>query len=128
MAEPEVIGFEFDLPIADWDRAKSKEAVGALADLCTTLSEESCCAVWLDRLSYYLWAGIEIRTTNDEWRELQSLHDLAGGWLHWFDEELEPGPGRFHGGLTFIPTAEWLPMFDAWAERQNPKAEAVIRG
>jgi hypothetical protein len=124
-AEPQVIGVEFDFPIADWDRAKSKEAVGRLADFCTELSEEDCCACWLTSQGFYLWAGIVISTTYEETLELQRLHDEAGGWLHWFGDE---EPGRFHNGLTFIPTAEWLPMFEAWAAKQNPKAEALIRG
>jgi hypothetical protein len=125
VAEPQVLGVDFDLPIADWDRAKSREAVGALADLCTQLSEASCCAGWLTNQGFYLWAGIHINTTTEEWRELQRLHDEADGWLHWFDDD---EPGRFHGGLTFIPTTEWLPLFEAWAARQNPKAEAVLHG
>lgn len=124
-AEPAVIGVEFDFPIADWDRANSRHAVAALADFCTELSEADCCACWLTQQGFYLWAGIVIEATTDEMLELQRLHDEAGGWLHWFNKE---SPDRFQGGLTFIPTAEWLPMFEAWAEKQTPKAEAVLHG
>lgn len=125
MAEPQFLGFGFDWPIADWDRARSRDAVGRLAGFATELSENDCCACWLTSQAFYLWAGIVIGVTTDEALELQRLHDEAGGWLHWFGEDR---PDRFQGGLTFIPTAEWLPMFEAWASRQNPKAEAVLRG
>jgi hypothetical protein len=125
VAEPLVLGIDFDFPIADWDRAKAVDAVGVLADFCTGLSEQDCCACWLRNQGYYLWSGIVIDVSLEETLELQRLHDEAGGWLHWFGED---EPGRFHGGLTFIPTAEWLVLFEAWATTQNPKPEAVLRG
>lgn len=124
MTQPEVLGVDFDFPIADWGRARSKEAVGKLADFCTNLSEEDCCACWLTNQSFYLWSGTVITVTVEETLELQCLHDAAGGWLHWFRDE---DAGRFHGGLTFIPTAEWLPMFEAWAAL-GPGREAVLCG
>ncbi len=125
MAEPLVLGIDFNFPIADWDRAKAVDAVGALADVCTDLSEADCCACWLTNQGFYLWAGIVIGVTTDEALELQRLHDEAGGWLHWFGDD---EPGRFHGGLTFIPTAEWLQLFQAWAAKQDPKPEGVLHG
>lgn len=128
--EPRVLGVDFRYPIADWHRAKSPEAVGALADFCTEMSEQDCCACWLTEQGFYLWSGIIIGATLEEWRELQRLHDESGGWLHWFQEETDPG--RFHGGLTFIPTAEWLPMFEAWADKKAAlgwaRPEAVLHG
>jgi hypothetical protein len=123
VAEPLVLGIDFRFPIADWDRAKAVDAVGVLADFCTGLSEQDCSACWLDNQGFYLWAGIVIDVGVTETVELQRLHDEAGGWLHWFADDES---GRFHHGLTFVPTAEWLPMFEAWAAKQNPKAEAVI--
>lgn len=125
ISEPEVIGEAFDFPIADFDRSKSPPAVAALADFATELSEEDCCACWLINQAFYLWAGGFDGTTDAERSELQRLHDEAGGWLHWFHDD---EPDRFQGGLTFLPTAEWLPLFEAWAAKQSPKAEAVLRG
>lgn len=124
MADPQIIGLDFDFPIADWDRAKSRRAVGKLADFATSLSERDCSACWLTDQAFYLWSGTVIHVTTEDVLKLQRLHDDAGGWLHWFWEI----PGRFDGGLTFIPTAEWLPMFDAWSARQTHKVEAMLHG
>jgi hypothetical protein len=122
--QPLILGIDFDFPIADWDRSKSTAAVGKLADYATELSENDCCASWLTEQAFYLWSGTVIGVTAEEVLELQHLHDEAGGWLHWF----QPGtPGRFTGGLTFLPTAEWLPIFEEWSKAGSGR-EAVLRG
>ncbi len=126
---PELLGAVFDVPIADAHVSKSPRAVGELADLMSEISEETSCAGWLNQLAFYLWAGL-VGASMAELDQLQALHDEAGGWVHWFHKERDPG--RFHDGLTFVPTAEWLVLFEAWADSRVAlgwaRPEAVLHG
>lgn len=112
----------FDFPIRDTARSKSPEAVEVLAAVVSDISEEQWCASWLIDCEFYFWAGWHCSVRDLD--ELQALHDECGGWVVYeLAKGDEPDPG-----WIFLPTAEWLPRFEAWAARRNPKPEAMLHG
>jgi hypothetical protein len=73
------------------------------------ISEDCWCAGWLQDLEYTLWRAVITGNLDFGWgmqeRELtrlKHLHEMAGGWWIWADEEK---------GRRFVSTEEWLKIY-----------------
>lgn len=87
----------------------NRPAATALLTLMHDISEDCWCAGWMSSLEFTLWDVVQGGDRNvgmfplsEERVEcLRWLAEQAGGWWIW------------DNGEKFIPTAEWLPMYEA---------------
>jgi len=73
------------------------------------ISEDYWCAGWLNDLEFTLWKAVTTGNLDFGWgmREsdlirLKHLHEMAGGWWMWADDE---------ENRRFVPTEEWLRIY-----------------
>jgi hypothetical protein len=92
----------------------------ALLGLMRDISENCWCAHWLNGLEFTLWDAM--LTGNDnlgfgirecELVRLKHLHDMAGGWWIWANDEEDQ---------RFVTTEEWLEIY-AKAQRTVPQEQ-----
>ena len=83
----------------------------ALAKTMSDISEECWFAGWMKGNEVALWTSLKTgdreygatEIQESDLARLKHLHELAGGWWIWPDDEDHP---------RFVPTNEWLGIFD----------------
>jgi hypothetical protein len=97
-------------------------AKDTLLRMMSDFSQDYWCAGWLSGLEFTLWDAMRNGPMDSEWEQLEerdlnrmkSLHELAGGWWIWDDNEI---------GNRFVTTDEWLKIYSQEKETgsaQNP--------
>jgi hypothetical protein len=89
----------------------------ALAEYMSGLSEEACCAGWMEGLEFELWEAVvngprsygRLQITHDHITQLQRLSEAAGGWIVFDDNEEE----------SLLPMEEWEKAFASWKQDTN---------
>jgi hypothetical protein len=81
----------------------------ALLQLMSDISEDCWCAGWLLDLEFFLWEAITTGKSDFGWglsepelARLKHLHQMAGGWWIWAEDEKTN---------RFVPTEEWLALY-----------------
>jgi hypothetical protein len=91
---------------------RSVSTAVALRRLMSDMSEEHCCAGWLDGTEYVLWSMVQGGDTKwgfgevrpESIADLRRLSEAVQGWWRWDDDA---------GGKVFVPIDEWLRIYEA---------------
>ena len=99
----------------------------SLLYLMRDISEFTYCAGWMMALEFALWSAVQTGNCNygigipeSDLARLKSLHEMAGGWWIWQDEEEQE---------RFVTTEEWLPIYADWVSKnrsQKKQSDSLV--